>query len=103
MREIPSLVTLCLRNVGGKACSAEDTFAKSKDGSLSTASKLLRSFYARGGEGQNHQDQHDPATRESSSLSAAQSIHVIPIARTPAIGDGSARRKQANDVDLNHP
>ncbi len=83
MREIPSLLTLCLRNVGGKACSAEDTFAKSKDGSISSASKLLRSFYARGGQG--------------------DSINLIPIPRTPAIGDGSARRKQANDVDLNHP
>ena len=89
MREIPSLVTLCLRNVGGKSCSAEDTFAKSKDGSISTASKLLRSFYARTGDG-GHSDQEE-------------SIHSIPISRTPAIGEGSARRKQANDVDLNHP
>lgn len=97
MREIPSLQTLCLRSVGGKACSGEDTFAATRtehneddddddDGQhsrannasaniLSSASKLLRSF---------------PEAR-------------VPIARIPAIGDGSARRKQANDVDLSHP
>jgi hypothetical protein len=82
MREIPSLQTLCLRNVGGKACSGEDAFAENKKGSgndkessLSSASELLRSF---------------PGC-------------PVPISRIPAIGIGSARREQANDVDLNHP
>lgn len=83
MREIPSLQTMCLRNVGGKACSAEVTFADDQDGNLSSASKLLRSFYLRG--------------------TAESGMNSLPLLRTPAIGDGSARRKQANDVDLNHP
>lgn len=86
MRQIPSLQVLCLRNVGGKGCNAEDTFARSKpktsdagDGKkvASSASKLLQSF-----------DTNDES---------------ISISRTPATGKGSARRNQANDVDLNHP
>lgn len=70
MREIPSLQTLCLRSVGGKACNAEDSFAQI-NGKISLASQLLR----------------------SGKISQ----------RTPSIGSGSARRKQANDVDLHHP
>lgn len=90
MREIPSLQTLCLRSVGGKACSGEETFAlqdetqhhgslisSSSSSRLSSASKLLRAYY---------RDDNKPF-----------------ITRIPAIGRGSARRKQANDVDLNHP
>lgn len=85
MREIPSLQVLCLRSVGGHGCSAEDTFApipsnadqKKGAKSKSSASRLLQSF-------ESEQQQ-------------------VIIKRIPAIGKGSARRNQANDVDLNHP
>ena len=83
MREIPSLQVLCLRSVGGNGCSAEDTFApiqnkeEKETKTKSTASKLLQSF-----ESEKQQ---------------------VMIRRIPAIGKGAARRKQANDVDLNHP
>jgi hypothetical protein len=89
MREIPSLQVLCLRAVGGHACNTEDTFAKTKEGQLSTASRLLRSFHQR--------------RRRTEETDETSSITQIPIPRTPAIGTGSARRKQAAEVDLNHP
>lgn len=45
-RKIPSLRVAAQRAVGAHACNAEVTFAK-KDGELSTASRLLRSFHER--------------------------------------------------------
>ena len=92
MREIPSLQVLCLRAVGGHACSPEDTFAETSQKQPSTASRLLRSFHRRSpnNDDDNHKDND-------------KVIASIPVKRTPAIGKGSARRKQANDVDLNHP
>lgn len=74
MREIPSLQTLCLRSIGPHSCSAEVTFAPTESGEPSSASRLLRKC----------------ATGES-------------IPRAPAIGKGSFRRVNANDIDMNHP
>ena len=125
-RDIPKLQTLCFRSMGGHGCNAEDTFAPipdttatptdekgatvkklnetttEKDSSnsnkektkLSTASRLLRSFGA--------------PLSTSSSLSSHEdennddniNRNIETIQRSPVIG---VRRKQANDVDLNHP
>jgi hypothetical protein len=86
MREIPLLQVLCLRSVGPQSCSAEATFAPSQkdeqgvisDASSSAASRLLRSFH--------HNKNKD---------------HKL--SRSPCIGTGSARRVNANDVDIFHP
>ena len=129
MREIPSLQLLCLRSVGG--CSAEVTFAKDpKTNEPSSASKLLRSFHDRpvlNGNGNNNNcgvqnkekdvddDEKEPpkkkkkrsesADKSSSSATSTslQRMRAIPMERTPCIGPGSARRVQANEVDLFHP
>jgi hypothetical protein len=105
MREIPSLQVLCLRSVGG--CSAEVTFAKNKKtGEPSTASRLLRSFHSRpvvGGVVHQPAESGASVKNKDKNPSASSSIDSIPMERTPCIGDGSARRMQANEVDLNHP
>lgn len=113
MREIPPLSVLCLRAIGSPRCSAEDTFARTRDGTPSTASRLLRSFSKRKtilleqkkdvmqkfqrkrGKEENTGDDFGETTTFV--------LEDIPLTRTPAIGSGSGRRKQANDVDLNHP
>ena len=115
-REIPPLHTLCLRAVGSHACSAEDSFCITKAKRLSTASRLLRSFHRRpalkginnnnNSNNEKDQDALPPAltsegdNKEDGNLSG---LHQIPLKRTPCIGKGSARRNQANEVDLNHP
>ena len=123
MREIPSLHTLCLRSIGSHSCSAEDTFAStsrrpSKKGSKGeedktdnsnehnhhppcTASRLLRSFHQR-------KCTTLPLYLALDKVTAPEtmddnSIAHIPLARMPCIGPGSARRVQANEVDLHHP
>mmetsp|Transcript_14938 Transcript_14938/g.41579 ORF Transcript_14938/g.41579 Transcript_14938/m.41579 type:complete len:680 (-) Transcript_14938:540-2579(-) len=118
-REIPSLSVLCLRSIGHTKCKADDTFAPTKDGKPSTASRLLRSFHNRPvlGNGetvaeylersqeaiQNFRDGTEHADEKTESNIEVPSIEQIPMKRTPAIGAGSGRRKQANDIDLNHP
>jgi hypothetical protein len=91
MREIPSLQILCLRNVGGKACNAEDTFAAT--------------FSTTGSSRSGNDDSEDETSNNKKELSAASKLlrSGLLTTRTPAIGYGSARRKQANDVDLHHP
>jgi hypothetical protein len=110
LREIPSLQTLCLRAIGPHSCTVEETFAKSKTGEISSASRLLRSFHQR------------PITAPGSASASAKSatvllypapvqkdgdsdssVNSIPMARTPCIGKGSSRRANANEVDLHHP
>jgi hypothetical protein len=106
-REIPPLHVLCLRAVGSHACSAEDSFCKTTDKHLSTASRLLRSFHQR--PTLSKEASIPPALAPESSSSdgdntnTSNSLVQIPLKRTPCIGQGSARRNQANEVDLNHP
>ena len=98
MREIPDLQTFCLRSVGSHSCSAEDSFAKLKNGEPSTASRLLRSFHRR------PNARTTGVTADTSMIDPSQpSIEQIPMERRPCIGPGSARRVNANEVDLNHP
>lgn len=96
MREIPSLQILCLRAVGSKACSAEVTFAKTADGQPSMSSRLLRSFHQR-------KLSSSPNGNNEEKENVDSAIALIPIERIPAIGQGSARREQQGEVDLNHP
>ena len=109
MREIPSLQTLCLRSVGPHACSADAAFAPSPlNGEPSTASRLLRSFHRRAAvpssDGKKEElEEEAESISSSASLLAAERMARIPLARTPCIGPGSARRVQANEVDLHHP
>ena len=98
MREIPPLQVLCLRVVGSHACSAETTFAKDGKEEPSLASRLLRSFHRRPAvlvESPNNKQQ------QQQQLVATEELP--PLRRTPCIGPGSARRAQANEVDLHHP
>lgn len=108
LREIPPLQILCLRAIGPPTCSFEDTFAKSKDGQPSTASRLIRSFHKR------HVGSATTAAvaaaavpttnaADKDNTDAVSDIEIIPMERTPCIGTGSARRIHANDVDLHHP
>mmetsp|Transcript_24052 Transcript_24052/g.58866 ORF Transcript_24052/g.58866 Transcript_24052/m.58866 type:complete len:453 (+) Transcript_24052:60-1418(+) len=93
MREIPSLQVLCLRCVGGLGCSTERTFDPSKSRKKKNSANK---------QGKNAKDDV-PQTRSSASK-LLQSFHgEVKINRTPAIGKGAARRKQASDVDMNHP
>eukprot|EP00934_Nitzschia_sp_Nitz4_P007385 Nitzschia sp. Nitz4//scaffold332_size19022//7107//8519//NITZ4_008740-RA/size19022-processed-gene-0.21-mRNA-1//-1//CDS//3329548201//7375//frame0 len=104
MRTIPTLQTLCLRTIGDKACKPEETFAPSKkDSKPSTASRLLRSFAPRGVEPGDKE--HDTMENDNNDTDVVKTrtIQQLPMTRIPAIGKGSARRQQANDVDLNHP
>ena len=103
MREIPPLQTLCLRAVGSYKCSAEKTFRPRSDGTPSAASRLLRSL---------HQRPVVATEADYKALEVADRGHAdddvntmeyIPLKRTPCIGNNSARRMQANDVDLNLP
>jgi len=115
MREIPSLQILCLRNVGGKACSAEDTFASTskansstqsptnsptKDATTSTTTKRKSTDSKNTGTPAGSKE--EPPKEELSMASQLLRSGLLTI-RTPSIGNGSARRKQANDVDLHHP
>lgn len=115
-REIPALSVLSLRAVGSPKCKADVTFAPTKDGKPSSASKLLRSFHNRpvlaSGESMSDYIQRETKAiqelitednNNSSSDITVPTLERIPMKRTPAIGAGSGRRKQANDVDLNHP
>ena len=115
MREIPKLQVLCLRSIGSHSCSAEDTFATGEAGEPSIASRLLRSFHQRpidGGPNKKSAKNGDLSQAESSDdkiISSRETpdtfstICEIPMKRTPCIGKGSARRNQANEIDLNHP
>mmetsp|Transcript_14273 Transcript_14273/g.33226 ORF Transcript_14273/g.33226 Transcript_14273/m.33226 type:complete len:682 (+) Transcript_14273:185-2230(+) len=113
LREIPALSTLCLRAVGNPKCKADETFAPTKTGKPSSASRLLRSFHdrpvLRSGESavdhlRRHREAIDALTEDEKKDSVrVPTLELIPMKRTPAIGIGSGRRKQANDVDLNHP
>ena len=118
MREIPPLSALCLRVVGSHSCSAETTFAKDGKGEPSAASRLLRSFHQRSVlvEGLERQptgklesdDYDDKNKNEDSTGQQKKEPHRplqggAPMRRTPCIGQGSARRTQANEVDLHHP
>ena len=108
MREIPKLQVLCLRSIGSHSCSAEDTFAKGEAGEPSVASRLLRSFHQRpinGGPNNNCEDNDDPTQIENKGdkENPSSAICTIPMKRNPCIGKGSARRSQANEIDLNHP
>jgi hypothetical protein len=97
MREIPELHVLCLRVVGSHSCSAEVTFSKHPDtGEPSLASRLLRSFHERGSNIRAEE-------RDEGSSLAPDSLKNLPISPRPCIGPGSARRLNANEVDLNHP
>jgi hypothetical protein len=105
MREIPPLHILCLRVVGSSSCSAETTFARDENGKPSTASRLLRSFHQRPAliteQAQTTNEEENKGDNgDTSKKSTAQ---LPPIKRTPCIGDGSARRPNANEVDLQHP
>jgi hypothetical protein len=112
-REIPALSVLCLRGVGNPKCKADDTFAPTKDGKPSSASRLLRSFHNRPvlGSGESMRDylQREKEAVESlddendSIKAKVPTLERIPMKRSLAIGKGSGRRFQANDVDLNHP
>eukprot|EP00536_Pseudo-nitzschia_multiseries_P011141 jgi/Psemu1/289519/fgenesh1_pg.364_\ len=118
-REIPCLSVLCMRAIGHSKCKADETFAPTKDGKPSTASRLLRSFHNRPvlGSGetvaeylkraeeaiQNFRNETDGSDEKTKTNMEVPSIERIPMKRTPAIGAGSGRRKQANDIDLNHP
>jgi hypothetical protein len=64
-----------------------------------SASKLLRSFHQRPQVYGDEATGGTPMETDDSSLAVSR----IPLQRTPAIGSGSGRRKQANDIDLNHP
>ena len=106
MREIPDLQTFCLRAVGSKSCSAEDTFAKLGNGEPSTASRLLRSFHKRPVGTTTTLVLSEDSKEIAGSIQADPSkptIEQIPLARCPCIGPGSSRRVNANEVDLNHP
>jgi hypothetical protein len=97
MREIPQLQVLCLRSIGSHSCSVEVTFAKNADdNTLSKASRLLRSFHQRPIE-------DDDSAPQDDSTTTTTTIASVPMKRTACIGKGSARRDQANEVDLNHP
>jgi hypothetical protein len=98
MREIPQLQVLCLRAIGSQSCSVEVTFAKNADEQPSVASRLLRSFHRRPIEDPSSLPQ-DVSTTETT----VTTITSVPMKRTACIGKGSARRDQANEVDLNHP
>jgi hypothetical protein len=93
----------------------------------SSASRVLRSMHQRPIQGRNGEanlppanpinttkrsssddmmsmdDDKDTDEDSSSSEMAAAAVTSIPLARTPCIGKGSARRDQSNDIDLNHP
>ncbi|CAJ1964022.1 unnamed protein product [Cylindrotheca closterium] len=96
MREIPSLQVLCLRSVGGLGCSAERTFDPNKG-------KKKKNENKRGNNSNAKQDDNLPQNPTSASKLLQSFDGEIKINRTPAIGKGAVRRKQANDVDLNHP
>ena len=122
-REIPALSVLCLRVVGNPKCKADATFGPTKDGKPSSASRLLRSFHNRPvlGSGETIHDylqrekeavgrlengcDNDDDDKDKDSLPKARvpTLERIPMKRTLAIGKGSGRRFQANDIDLNHP
>ena len=125
LREIPNLSILCLRAIVSRDCNTEKTFAPTKDGQPSTASRLLRSFHNRPvlrpnekindflidaqksideiiNKDDNNENDNDN-DNEKTTTNVIPTIELIPMKRTPAIGNGSGRRKQANDVDLNHP
>ena len=110
-REIPSLSVLSLRAIGNPKCNVDETFKPTKDGKPSTASRLLRSFHNRPvlGSGETmanflrkQQEAIDDIDSSDSSITVP-TLERIPMKRMPSIGPGSGRRKQANDVDLNHP
>ena len=118
-REIPALSVLCLRVVGNPKCKADATFGPTKDGKPSSASRLLRSFHNRPVLGSG-ESMHDYLQREKEAVERLSSdddndnddtipkakvptLERIPMKRTLAIGKGSGRRFQANDIDLNHP
>eukprot|EP00531_Pseudo-nitzschia_arenysensis_P012208 CAMPEP_0116123602 /NCGR_PEP_ID=MMETSP0329-20121206/4834_1 /TAXON_ID=697910 /ORGANISM="Pseudo-nitzschia arenysensis, Strain B593" /LENGTH=686 /DNA_ID=CAMNT_0003617525 /DNA_START=133 /DNA_END=2193 /DNA_ORIENTATION=- len=109
-REIPALSVLALRTIGNPKCKADETFKPTKDGKPSSASRLLRSFHKRPVLGSG-ETMSDFVKRESEAVKDIEedddikvpTLERIPMKRTPAIGGGSGRRKQANDVDLNHP
>ena len=127
LREIPNLSILCLRAIVSRECNTEKTFAPTKDGQPSTASRLLRSFHNRPvlrpnekindflidaqksideiniDDLNNNDDNNSKNDNEKTTTNVIPTIELIPMKRTPAIGNGSGRRKQANDVDLNHP
>jgi hypothetical protein len=102
MREIPTLQVLCLRAVGSQSCSAEETFASDQQtGEPSLTSKLLRAFHQRPAVLLlSNDDDESPCTAAEP---GDKTIEDIPICRIPCVGNGSSRRAQANDVDLNHP
>ena len=107
-REIPALSVLTLRAIGNPKCKADETFKPSKDGKPSTASRLLRSFHKRPvlGSGETMSDyvkREAEAIKDIEDDTNVPTLERIPMKRTPAIGGKSGRRKQANDVDLNHP
>jgi hypothetical protein len=110
MREIPALQILCLRAVGSKSCSAEETFAADQQtGEPSQTSKLLRAFHQRPTVLRlSNDDDHDDDDVDNDGIVAApgadkKTIQDIPISRIPCVGNAASRRPQANDVDLNHP
>ena len=111
-REIAPLRILCLRAVGHKACSAEQTFKPRKGDKESTASRLLRSFHQSG--------MYDSIVEGSpvflfarmaywsyiclthSLLLSCITLDNIP--REPCFGgSASNRRADANEIDINHP
>lgn len=100
MREIPELQILCLRAVGSQACSAEQTFAQLENGETSQASRLLRRFHRRPTEVPQNDDEE---TENIIEYDTVEYDNNVPLSRKPCIGPGSARRVNANEVDLNHP
>jgi hypothetical protein len=111
-REIAPLRILCLRAVGHKACSAEQTFKPRKGDKESTASRLLRSFHQSG--------MYDSIVEGSpvflfarmaywsyiclthSLLLSCITLDNIP--REPCFGgSASNRRADTNEIDINHP
>ena len=121
--KIPQLSILCLRAIANPKCNTEATFAVTKEGQPSSASRLLRSFHHRPvlGDGptggattieayvaQSFAVYHNNNNHEEFDVDEEQkqyitSIEHIPMKRTPSIGIGSGRREQANDIDMNHP
>eukprot|EP00550_Attheya_septentrionalis_P008512 CAMPEP_0198287052 /NCGR_PEP_ID=MMETSP1449-20131203/5986_1 /TAXON_ID=420275 /ORGANISM="Attheya septentrionalis, Strain CCMP2084" /LENGTH=515 /DNA_ID=CAMNT_0043984947 /DNA_START=150 /DNA_END=1697 /DNA_ORIENTATION=+ len=125
MREIPSLVSLCLRSVGPKGCDSEVTFGgierktrsnsnvgaieeKKKEessgshGVVATAtattmtSRLLRSYHTR---------PVGPVLQTGLDGNASLSMNPehVPLERVPYISPQNPKRHHANDVDMNHP
>lgn len=96
MREIPSLQVLCLRSIGPSSCSAESTFASSNGRTGADATE----------NGTTTDIQKSPTKQSEPSLASRllRSFHDNAIVgRSVCIGTGSARRLNANDVDMFHP